>query len=293
MKGGFKVPEGLTEFDVRDYDTHRPMNDEDAEGVLEANIEALNILQQKLYGAARNGLVIVFQAMDAAGKDGTIRKVFSGMNPQGFLVSSFKKPSSRELAHDYLWRVSRQLPSRGRIGVFNRSHYEEVLVTRVHPEYILGQSIPGIERLDQIDRAFWRRRYRHIREWERYLHETGYKMIKFFLHVSKEEQKSRFLKRMKKPEKHWKFSLGDLHERQHWDAYMEAYSDAIRETSTADSPWFIIPADDKDYMRACVSDVVRATMERMDLSYPEATAKQIKDIEEAHRILDAESKQQE
>lgn len=293
MKGGFKVPEGLTEFDVRDYDTHRPMNDEDAEGVLEANIEALNILQQKLYGAARNGLVIVFQAMDAAGKDGTIRKVFSGMNPQGFLVSSFKKPSSRELAHDYLWRVSRQLPSRGRIGVFNRSHYEEVLVTRVHPEYILGQSIPGIERLDQIDRAFWRRRYRNIREWERYLHETGYKMIKFFLHVSKEEQKSRFLKRMKKPEKHWKFSLGDLHERQHWDAYMEAYSDAIRETSTADSPWFIIPADDKDYMRACVSDVVRATMERMDLSYPEATAKQIKDIEEAHRILDAESKQQE
>ena len=278
------------DFDVRNLKTLIDMEKSESKRILKENRDTLDELQQKLYGKARQGLLIVFQAMDAAGKDSTIRAVFSGMNPQGFLVSSFKKPSARELAHDYLWRISRQLPMRRKIGVFNRSHYEEVLVCKVHPEYITYQNLPGVLTIDDIDAEFWNRRYRQINDFERHLHENGYTIIKFFLNVSRPEQEKRFLSRMSKPEKHWKFSLGDLEERQLWDKYMDAYSDMLKATSFEHAPWYAIPADDKDYMRATVSSIVMSTMQEMDLSYPEVTARQMKDIEEARVILDNEKK---
>lgn len=285
-----RIQDPGADFDVRQLKTHITMDKSESKRILSDNRDTLDELQQKLYGKARQGLLIVFQAMDAAGKDSTIRAVFSGLNPQGFLVSSFKQPSSRELAHDYLWRISRQLPMRGKIGVFNRSHYEEVLVCKVHPEYITYQDLPGILSVDDIDAEFWNRRYRQINDFERHLHENGYTLIKFFLNVSREEQEKRFLSRMSRPEKHWKFSLGDLEERQLWDQYMEAYSAMLRATSHQHAPWYAIPADDKDYMRATVSSIIMSTMQEMDLDYPEVTARQMRDIEEAQQILAEEKR---
>jgi len=284
----YKISADHKDLDLRSFPSHVAMDKRGSEKVLKENKAILNKLQEKLFGQSRQSILIVFQAMDAAGKDSTIRAVFSGMNPQGFLVSSFKKPSSRELAHDYLWRVNRQLPSRGVIGIFNRSHYEEVLVCKVHPEYITYQNLPDVHSLADVTPAFWERRYQQILDFERYLTENGTTVLKFFLNVSKEEQEKRFLRRMDKPEKHWKFSLGDLGERAEWEKYMDAYNMAIHRSSTEDSPWYIIPADDKDYMRAVVSDVVTHTMKKMDLSYPEITAKQMDDIAQAQVILDKE-----
>ncbi len=257
---------------------------------LKENAEILDEYQERLYSEAKQSLLIVFQAMDAAGKDSTIRAVFSGMNPQGFLVSSFKQPSKRELAHDYLWRVSQQLPVRGRIGVFNRSHYEEVLVCKVHPNYLMYQNIPGLNEPADADSKFWKSRYEQINNFESHLSENGYRIIKFFLNVSREEQEKRFLSRMERPEKHWKFSLEDLKERQLWDEYMDAYSSAIQATSTDHAPWYAIPADDKDYMRTTVSDIVRNTLQEMDPKFPQVGPKEMKDIEDARLILAAEKK---
>ncbi|NNC84109.1 MAG: polyphosphate kinase 2 family protein [Flavobacteriales bacterium] len=276
------------DFHVTSLATHVSMEKSESKELLKKQGKVLDELQQRLYGHARHSLLIVFQAMDAAGKDSTIRAVFSGMNPQGFLVSSFKQPTSRELAHDYLWRISRQLPMRGKIGVFNRSHYEEVLVCKVHPEYITYQNLPDVYNVSDIYPEFYQRRYRQINDFERHLHENGYTIIKFFLNVSREEQEKRFLSRMTRPEKHWKFSMGDLEERQLWPSYMDAYSDAIKNTSKPHAPWYAIPADDKDYMRATVSRIVMSTMQEMDLEYPEVTAKQIQEIEEARKILENE-----
>ncbi len=284
----YKIGSKLQKLDVRAFDSHVAMSTHECEDILSKNKKTLNKLQEKLYGQSRQSLLIVFQAMDAAGKDSTIRAVFSGMNPQGFLVSSFKKPSSNELAHDFLWRVNRQLPSRGRIGIFNRSHYEEVLVCKVHPEYVTYQNLPGIHSVQDITPKFWTTRFRQINDYERYLAETGTRIIKFFLNVSREEQEARFLRRMEKPEKYWKFSLGDLGERALWEDYMDAYSEAIRETSSENAPWYVIPADDKDYMRAVVSDIVTHTMKDMDLSYPEITERQVQDIARAKEILNEE-----
>lgn len=284
----YKIGSRLEKLDVRAFDSHVAMSTHECEDILSTNKKTLNKLQEKLYGQARQSLLIVFQAMDAAGKDSTIRAVFSGMNPQGFLVSSFKKPSSNELAHDFLWRVNRQLPSRGRIGIFNRSHYEEVLVCKVHPEYVTYQNLPGIHSVQDITPEFWTTRFRQINDYERYLAETGTRIIKFFLNVSREEQEARFLRRMEKPEKYWKFSLGDLGERALWEDYMDAYSKAIMETSSENAPWYVIPADDKDYMRAVVSDIVTHTMKDMDLSYPEITERQVQDIARAKEILNEE-----
>jgi PPK2 family polyphosphate:nucleotide phosphotransferase len=284
----YKIRSKLEKLDVRAFDSHVAMSTHECEDILSKNKKTLNKLQEKLYGQSRQSLLIVFQAMDAAGKDSTIRAVFSGMNPQGFLVSSFKKPSSNELAHDFLWRVNRQLPSRGRIGIFNRSHYEEVLVCKVHPEYVTYQNLPGIHSVQDITPEFWTTRFRQINDYERYLAETGTRIIKFFLNVSREEQEARFLRRMEKPEKYWKFSLGDLGERALWEDYMDAYSEAIRETSSENAPWYVIPADDKDYMRAVVSDIVTHTMKDMDLSYPEITERQVQDIARAKEILNEE-----
>jgi PPK2 family polyphosphate:nucleotide phosphotransferase len=292
MKKLHKITAPSADFHVKDLPTHVQMDKSESKAILKEHKAVLDELQQKLYGKARQSLLVVFQAMDAAGKDSTIRAVFSGMNPQGFLVSSFKQPSSRELAHDYLWRISRQLPMRGKIGVFNRSHYEEVLVCKVHPEYITYQNLPDIHSVEDIDSKFWERRYRQINDFERHLSENGYTIIKFFLNVSRPEQEKRFRSRMTHPEKHWKFSMSDVQERQLWDKYMDAYSEAIKATSKEHAPWYAIPADDKDYMRATVSRIVMSTMLEMDLDYPDVTARQLAEIEEAKAMLEQEEKNQ-
>jgi PPK2 family polyphosphate:nucleotide phosphotransferase len=235
------------------------------EGSLEESIAKLRKLQARLFAGDRHSLLIVFQAMDAAGKDGTIRAVMTGVNPAGVQVRSFKQPSAEELDHDFLWRVQRALPERGRIGIFNRSHYEEVLVVRVHPEHLERQRLPELP--DDLDELF-RERYESIRAMERHLALNGTTIVKLWLNVSREEQKRRFLDRAEDPEANWKFSAGDVRERSHWDAYMRAYEDAIRETSRPWAPWYAIPADDKKYMRATVADIVVRTLERIDPKYP-------------------------
>ncbi|NND94223.1 MAG: polyphosphate kinase 2 family protein [Flavobacteriales bacterium] len=285
MKELHRIYDPEKNFDVTKLDQRIDLSKSESKKILKENIEVLDELQQKLYGEAKKSLLVVFQAMDAAGKDSTIRAVFSGMNPQGFLVSSFKVPGRLALAHDYLWRVNKRLPMRGKIGVFNRSHYEEVLVCKVHPQYLLYQDLPDVNAIEDADDIFWQKRYEQINNFEKHLSENGYTIIKFFLNVSRKEQKKRFIDRMNKPHKHWKFSLKDLEERQLWDKYMDAYSSAIRETSKSHAPWYSIPADDKDYMRAAVSEIVKRTMEEMQLEYPAVTDDQLKEIEAAKDIL--------
>ena len=222
-------------------------------------------LQQVLYAHDRYALLLIFQAMDAAGKDGTIRSVLSGVNPAGCHVTSFKVPSAEELDHDFLWRTTRHLPERGRIGVFNRSYYEEVLVVRVHPEYLEAQCLPnGVKH-----KNFWEWRFESIREHERHLARNGTVILKFFLNVSKDEQRKRFLSRLEEPEKHWKFSGKDVAEREYWNKYQQAYEEALNETSRPWAPWYAIPADNKDFMRLAVAEIIRDTLKSLDLEYPE------------------------
>jgi len=223
-------------------------------------------LQRVLYAHDRYAVLLVFQAMDAAGKDGTIRAILRGVNPAGCQVFSFKQPSKEELDHDFLWRLAKRLPERGRIGVFNRSHYEEVLIVRVHPEYLDAQNLPGD---DVGDDGFWTRRLAAIESWEHHLADSGTVVLKFFLNISREEQRQRFLSRLDEPEKHWKFSVGDVKERGHWNDYMAAYEAALAATSRPWAPWFAIPADDKDYMRVAVAEVVVDTLKRLPLAYPQ------------------------
>jgi len=232
---------------------------------LETTVEELDELQRKLYAHDRWGVLLVFQAMDAAGKDSTIRAVLRGINPQGCQVSSFKQPSKRELDHDFLWRINAALPERGRIGVFNRSHYEEVLVVRVHPEYLEGQRLPEATELGHL----WESRYASIRDFESHLARNGFMILKFFLNVSLDEQAERFRRRIDRPDKNWKFSEGDLKERALWDQYMEAYEACLNATSRPWAPWYSIPADSKPYLRTTVADIVRRSMETLGLSYPE------------------------
>ena len=236
------------------------------------HLEELNLqlqeLQDKLYAQDRYSLLIIFQAMDAAGKDGTIKTVFSGINPQGCHVVSFKKPTAQELDHDFMWRCYKELPERGRMGIFNRSYYEEVLVTKVHPEYILGQRIPGIQSLKDINSGFWEQRYKTIRDFESHLIHNGTIVLKFFLNVSRDTQKERFLERIETSEKNWKFSYLDLQERKHWDDYRAAYSDLIRNTSTLEAPWYIVPADSNWSRNLIVSSIIAETLDSLGLSYP-------------------------
>jgi PPK2 family polyphosphate:nucleotide phosphotransferase len=288
MSDQHKIAPQTPIMDVRTLDTHVQMDKEESREILRENKVALNELQEQLFSSRKGSVTFVFQAMDAAGKDSTIKAVFSGMNPQGFIVTGFKQPTKHELAHDYLWRVNKHLPPKGRIGVFNRSHYEEVLVCKVHPEYVVSQGIPGIRSVSDVDEAFWNTRYAQINNFEKHLADNGHRMVKFFLNVSLDEQKERFLSRMEEPHKHWKFSLGDLKERQHWHSYMDAYSKAISTTSTDYAPWHVIPADDKDYMRAAVSKVIRSTMEDMKLSFPKVDASDMLDIAAARVILEEE-----
>lgn len=241
---------------------------QEAADFLQGSIEELRDLQGKLYADGRYSLLIIFQAMDAAGKDGTIKHVMSGINPQGCDVVSFKQPSSEELRHDYLWRNWCKMPERGRIGIFNRSYYEEVLVTKVHPEIILKENLPHVRKIKDVNEAFFEERYRQINNMEKHWTDNGKVIIKFFLHLSKDEQKKRFLERINNPAKNWKFSASDLKEREYWDEYQQAFEKAIEATSTEYAPWYIIPADKKWFMRAAVGAIIAETLKKLNLQYP-------------------------
>ncbi len=237
-------------------------------------VSQISELQRKLYADDRYGVLLIFQAMDAAGKDGTIRAVMSGVNPAGCQVSSFKSPSDKELEHDWLWRTTRELPERGRIGIFNRSYYEEVLAVRVHPAYLANQRLPE-HSPEHSQQEIWQQRFDSIRDHEKHLSRNGTVVLKFWLNVSKDEQKRRFLKRLTTPEKHWKFSNSDLSTRSRWDDYMQAYESLLNETSTEHAPWFAIPADDKRYMRLCVAQNVLQALNALPLRYPEKNPEEI------------------
>jgi len=273
----------LSKYDTKYSGKFKDKNE--AEGMLQKDRERLTELQNMLYAQGSYSVLIIFQAMDAGGKDGTIKHVMSGVNPQGCEVKSFKAPSSAELKHDFLWRIYKELPAKGMITIFNRSHYEEVLVTRVHPEFIMIQNIPGIDSVDKIDNNFWVQRYKHINQFEKHLADNGTIIIKFFLHVSKEEQKERFLERIDKPEKNWKFSAVDVAERQHWDEYMQAYEEAITATSKDYAPWYIIPADKKWFMRTAVGDIITGTLEQLNLKYPTVNKNVLDELEKAKQKL--------
>ncbi|MDL2718188.1 MAG: polyphosphate kinase 2 family protein [Acidobacteriota bacterium] len=251
---------------------------------LQNGVQALAQLQDMLYAQDRWSVLLIFQAMDAAGKDGVIKHVMSGVNPQGCQVASFKTPSVEDLDHDFLWRCNKQLPERGRIGIFNRSYYEDVLVVKVHPEFLGSAKIPP--RL--IGKDIWENRYRDIRSYERYLANNGVIVRKFFLHVSRAEQKRRFLERIENPDKNWKFSASDAKERAHWKEYMKAYEEMIRETSTEDSPWYVVPADNKWFTRVVVVAAVIEALDSLDLHYPEVGADKLRELAAAKKALLAE-----
>jgi PPK2 family polyphosphate:nucleotide phosphotransferase len=258
----------------------------DYEGLLAAGTRELSRLQQLLYAHDRYALLLIFQAMDAAGKDGAIRHVMSGINPQGCQVHSFKHPSAEELDHDFLWRTHRALPERGRIGIFNRSYYEEVLIVRVQPEILRAQQLPP-SALEGKD--FWQGRYRSIVDSEAHLHRNGTRILKFFLHLSREEQRQRFLARIDDPDKHWKFSRADMVQREAWDDYMDAYQDCLQATSSADSPWFVVPADDKRNTRLIVSRIIIDALSRLDLDYPSVDDKRRDEIAAARLQLERQA----
>jgi PPK2 family polyphosphate:nucleotide phosphotransferase len=262
-----------------------------AEKSLSQDVSELASMQELLYAANTWSVLVIFQAMDAAGKDSTIRHVMSGINPQGCQVYSFKQPSSEELDHDFLWRCNKALPERGRIGIFNRSYYEEVLVVRVHPEYLANQRIPA-NAVPQADakKDFWHARYEDINNFERHLTRNGTAIVKFFLNVSHEEQRQRFLERIDNSEKHWKFSAADVSERAHWDEYMRAYEAMISATSTDWAPWYVLPADHKWVTRAIAANVLTRTIRKLDLSYPETSSAQEERIEQARKQLESEGK---
>lgn len=264
------------------------LSKEEGKKELEKVKEKLAELQDKLYAQDKYSVLLVFQAMDAAGKDGTIKHVMSGINPQGCQVTSFKKPSAEELDHDFLWRCYKNFPERGRIGIFNRSYYEEVLVTKVHPEFILGQRLPNVKSMKDINEEFWNERYESISAMEKHLAENGTIVLKFFLNVSKEEQKVRFLERIEMPEKNWKFSYQDLQERKLWDQYQSAYDSAIKNTANSFAPWFVIPADSNWMMRLSVCSIITEVLENLKLSYPTVSQEDKKLLEQGKKELLAE-----
>ncbi len=286
----FRVREGvkvrLPRWKTRITPLYR--SESEAGALLAEQVNITSKLQNVLYAANRHALLLVFQAMDAAGKDGVIKHVMSGVNPAGCEVTSFKQPSQDELDHDFLWRTTRSLPRRGQIGIFNRSYYEEVLVVRVHPELLLKQKLPMPL---PSGKRIWEQRYESIRNFEAHAARNGTHVVKFFLHVSKEEQRRRFLDRIERPEKNWKFDHGDIAERAHWDAYMTAYENCLSATSTEDAPWYVIPADDKRTARILVSRVVNQTLESMKLSYPAPGPEHLAELEQARRQLEEEGLQ--
>ena len=250
--------------------------------LLEEHVEELSSLQQLHYASHRYALLLIFQGMDSAGKDGAIRHVMSGVNPQGCEVFSFKQPSTEELDHDFLWRTTCRLPERGRIGIFNRSYYEEVLIVRVHSEILRGQRLPD-ELLDE--KTIWKGRYRSIVDLESHLYRNGTRTIKIFLHLSQEEQRKRFLERIDEPDKNWKFSLSDVHERKYWKHYMKAYEACLSATSSARAPWYVVPADDKENARLVVSQIVLDTFNELKLTYPKTTPKRSGELKSIRKLL--------
>jgi len=250
--------------------------------LLEAHVEKLSSLQHLHYASNRYALLLIFQGMDAAGKDGAIRHVMSGVNPQGCEVSSFKQPSADELEHDFLWRTTRRLPERGRIGIFNRSYYEEVLVVRVHPELLRSQ---GLAEELRDEKSIWKERYRSIVNLESHLYRNATRTIKVFLHLSQEEQRKRFLERIDEPDKNWKFSLADIHERKYWKHYMEAYEDCLNATSTHHAPWYVVPSDDKENARLIVSQIVLDALNELKMAYPKTTPKRWRELKSIRKLL--------
>jgi len=269
----FKVKPGK-KISLKDFKTDikkKAINQKAGEVLLQKGVQEMSLLQDKLYAEGKHSILIVLQAMDAAGKDGTIKHLMSGLNPSGVKVYSFKSPSSIELTHDYFWRHYKELPARGEIVIFNRSHYENVLITKVHPEFILNEKLPYIHSVKDIDKKFWIDRYNQINRFEKNLSENGTIILKFFLHVSKDEQKRRFIERVDDPKKNWKFSVADMKERAFWDDYQKAYAEALSHTSTDHAPWFIIPADDKWYTRVIVGAVIYQQFQKLNLAYPKVS----------------------
>ena len=280
----FQVPAGK-KVDLRKWPTRVKAvykSNKEYQKRLREQVEKLSALQRLHYASDRYAVLLIFQAMDAAGKDGAIRHVMSGVNPQGCQVFSFKHPSATELDHDFLWRTTRSLPERGRIGIFNRSYYEEVLIARVHPEILRSQGLP--DRL-RDEKTVWAGRYRSIVDLENHLYRNGTRVIKFFLHLSKDEQRKRFLDRIDDPDKNWKFSLADLEERKHWKRYREAYEACFRATSTHHAPWYIVPADDKENARLIISQIVVETLAGLKLAYPAPSAARKRQLQSIHKAL--------
>jgi len=277
---------------LKEYSTNYTgdIDKEVGKATLEVVKEKLSKYQETLYAEDAHSVLIIFQAMDAAGKDSAISHVMSGLNPQGCQVFSFKTPTANEYEHDFLWRHSLALPQRGRIGIHNRSHYENVLVCKVHPEYILNERIPGYKDVKKIGKSFWKARYESIRNFEKHLAENGTVILKFFLNVSEETQKERFLDRINDPSKNWKFSSADITERELWKDYMSAYEEAITETSTERAPWYIIPADKKWYARLAISQILEQTFSELNLQYPELPEEEMAKLEEYKKQLLAEGK---
>jgi PPK2 family polyphosphate:nucleotide phosphotransferase len=283
----FRVEDG-SHFRIKDFSTTDTLglkSKEHAKETLERGVARLAKLQEKLYAQDRWAILMILQGMDAAGKDSTINHVMSGINPQGCQVNSFKTPSDEELQHDFLWRTSRCLPERGKIGIFNRSYYEEVLVVRVHPKLLARQKIPAQLAADDI----WKKRFDDINAFERHLSGNGILVLKFFLHISKKEQKRRFHERLEDPDKNWKFSMSDALERQYWEKYMRAYEDMIQNTSTKHAPWHVVPADHKWFARLIVSEATIEAMENLDLSFPKMDAAKRKELKDARAALEHES----
>lgn len=277
-----------TKLDLKDHPTDFTGDYSDKDEAvkdLDENVQRLREQQDVLYAQDEQSLLIIFQAMDAAGKDGAIEHVMSGVNPQGVSVVSFKQPSDEELSHDYLWRCAKNAPERGRIGIFNRSHYEEVLVVRVHPQILQSQHLPADIK---SEKNVWKKRFEQIRNFETHLAANGTHILKFFLNISKKEQKRRFLDRIAETEKNWKFSMGDVKERAHWDDYMHAYTEAIEATSTDAAPWYVIPADKKWFTRLAVSEVIVQKLKSMKLSYPVVTEEHMAELAEAKKMLESE-----
>lgn len=274
-------------FKIKDHDPKftGEFKKDDSLDILTKLKEEMEVLQEKLYSANKHSLLIIFQAMDAAGKDSAIKHTMSGLNPQGCQVYSFKQPSAEELDHDFLWRHAKAMPERGRVGIHNRSHYENVLVCKVHPEYILNERIASISAVDDINEDFWKSRFESIRSFEKHLSDNGTVIIKFFLNVSKDEQKERFLERIDDPLKHWKFSSADLEERKLFEQYMLAYEEAIKETSVDHAPWYIIPADKKWFTRIAISKIIIDTLKSLKLDPPELSEEEKAKLEESKALL--------
>jgi PPK2 family polyphosphate:nucleotide phosphotransferase len=278
----FRVCEG-DKVDLKKWPTQvKPVygSDKDYARLLREHIGQLSAQQELLYASNSYAVLLIFQAMDAAGKDGVIKHVMSGVNPQGCQVFSFKHPSVTELQHDFLWRTTRDLPERGRIGIFNRSYYEEVLIARVHPEILIGEGIAGTDMT-----TIWHDRYRSIVDHEKHLHINGTRIMKFFLHLSKDEQRKRFLERIDKPEKNWKFSEADIQERGYWKEYMKAYEKCLGATSTSDAPWYVVPADDKENARLIVSRIVVDTLEELKMGFPKTSEKRSRELQAIRKQL--------